>query len=126
MRRPKALPALSQAFPGRPSMPILDQYLQQFFGGRHNDGQRLVAIDDAHAVHEAGYEVKYSRYSVTYCDTEGYLSLGAELDEDGVLIVHSLTCGDRATIERINTALAFLKSNTFTHAHGGREIAPGV
>jgi hypothetical protein len=115
IRRPKALRALSQAFPGRPRMLTLDQYLQQFFGGRHADGQRLVAINDAHAVHEAGYEVKYSRYSVTYCGTEGNLSLGAEFDEDGVLVVHSLTCRDRATIERINTALAFLKVK-YVHA----------
>ncbi len=46
-------------------------------------------------MHESGYDVSYSRYSVTYRDANGELVLGAEFDDDGVLVVHSTRWPDR-------------------------------
>lgn len=66
-------------------------------------------------VHESGYDVSYSRYSVTYRDANGELVLGAEFDDDGVLVVHSARCPDRLGVERIGDALRFLGVN---HEHG--------
>ena len=86
----------------------LEDYLREHFGGRNEEGTRLVAIDEAHAVHEAGYEVRFSRYSVTYCDMVWAVTLGAEFDDEGVLVVHSGQCPDREAVERISTALDFL------------------
>jgi hypothetical protein len=86
----------------------LEDDLRKHFGGRNEEGTRLVAIDDAHAIHEAGYEVRFSRYSVTYCDMVWAVTLGAEFDDDGVLEVHSGKCSDREAVERISTALDFL------------------
>ena len=86
----------------------LEDYLREHFGGRNEDGTRMVAIDDSHAVHEAGYEVRFSRYSVTYCDMVWAVTLGAEFDDDGVLEVQSAKCSDREAVERISVALDFL------------------
>jgi hypothetical protein len=86
----------------------LEDHLREHFGGLNEDGTRLVAIDESHAVHEAGYEVRFSRYSVTYCDTVWAVTLGAEFDDEGVLVVHSGQCPDREAVERISRALDFL------------------
>jgi len=86
----------------------LHHYLREHFGGAHAEGRRRVAISEAHAVHEAGFEVTYSRYAVNYRDVARALSVGAEFDEDGVLVVHSGEIAERAVVERIDEALRFL------------------
>lgn len=86
----------------------LDHYLAQHFGGAHAGGKRMAAISESHAVHEAGYEVTYSRYSVNYRDAGKAVSVGAEFDEDGVLVVHSRAVPERPVVERIDEALRFL------------------
>lgn len=89
-------------------MQTLDQYLQELFGGSRPGSSRLVAAGERHAVHESGYDVSYSRYSVTYRDAGGELLVGAEFDEEGVLVVHSAGIADRRAIARIAEALRFL------------------
>jgi hypothetical protein len=86
----------------------LHHYLLEHFGGLHAGGERMVAISEAHAVHEAGYEVAYSRYAVNYRDMQRTVSFGAEFDDEGTLIVHSAETADRIAVERIDQALRFL------------------
>ena len=89
-------------------MQRLEAYLQELFGGPRPGGQRLAAVGEAHAVHESGYDVSYSRYAVTYRDTRGEVVLGSEFDEDGLLVVHASRCPDATAIERIGVALRYL------------------
>lgn len=58
-----------------------------------------------HITHASGYEVAYSRYSVTYRDGGRSLDLGAEFDEDGVLRVQAAKGLDAEVAERIAAAL---------------------
>jgi hypothetical protein len=88
-------------------MQTLDDYLQRFFGDRRK-GEGRVAVGDAHAVFEAGFDVRYSRYSVTYRDALGEVVVPAEFDDEGVLLVQASRCRDPRAIERIGDALAFL------------------
>lgn len=91
----------------RESMQSLEQYLRQFFGdGRRGD--RRVAASDAHAVYEAGFDVSYSRYGVTYRDARGAVVVAAEFDDEGELLVHYSRCPDALAAERIDDALDFL------------------
>lgn len=84
----------------------LEHYLRQYFGGGPGDGR--VAAGGAHAVFEAGFDVRYSRYAVTYRDARGEVVVPAEFDEDGLFLVQASRCPDTAAVERIGTALAFL------------------
>lgn len=88
-------------------MQTLEHYLRQFFGDRRT-GSRRAAVSDAHAVYEAGFDVCYSRYAVTYRDARGEVVLGAEFDDDGLLVVHARRCADGTALERIGAALKFL------------------
>jgi hypothetical protein len=87
-------------------MQTLEHYLRQFFGAARGHGP--VAVGDAHAVFEAGFDVRYSRYSVTYRDALGEVVVPAEFDDEGVLLVQASRCRDPRAIERIGDALAFL------------------
>ena len=89
-------------------MKKLDQYLQELFGGARAGGDRMVFVSDVHVVHEAGFDVCYSRYAVTYRDSRQELVLAAEFDEEGELAVHSSGHCDTTTAERISAALDFL------------------
>lgn len=88
-------------------MQSLEQYLRQFFGDARQ-GSRRVAVSDAHAVYEAGFDVCYSRYSVTYRDAHGEVVLAAEFDDEGALQVHASRCPDALVVERVEAALTFL------------------
>ncbi len=88
-------------------MQTLERYLRQFFGDSRT-GSRRVAASDAHAVYEAGFDVCYSRYAVTYRDSRGEVVLAAELDENGDLVVQASRCADALVVERVEAALAFL------------------
>lgn len=91
----------------RESMQSLEQYLRQFFGDARR-GDRRVAASDAHAVYEAGFDVSYSRYAVTYRDARGTVVVAAEFDDEGELLVHYSRCPDALAAERIDGALDFL------------------
>ena len=95
-------------------MKKLDDYLRELFGGAHEGASRIVFVSDVHVVHEAGFDVCYSRYSLTYRDARGEIVLAAEFDEEGELAVHSSGHCDAATAERISVALDFLGVK---HAH---------
>ena len=85
----------------------LEAYLSRCFGASRAAGERMVALSDAHALHESGYDVAYSRYALVYRDRRREVVLGAEMDEDGLLVLHSAGVeGD--VLERIGTALRFL------------------
>ena len=88
-------------------MQDLDSALRKHFGDARR-GNRLAALGEAHALHEAGYEVFYSRYSVTYRDRVGSFDLAAEFDEDGVLHVRPVPSLDEDRRARILDALRFL------------------
>lgn len=88
-------------------MQSLEHYLRQFFGDSRTGSLRFAA-SDAHAVYEAGFDVCYSRYAVTYRDLRGAVVLAAELDDDGDLVVQTSRCADRLVVERVESALAFL------------------
>ena len=88
-------------------MQTLQHYLRQFFGDSRT-GSRRVAASDAHAVYEAGFDVCYSRYAVTYRDPRGEVVLAAELDDNGDLVMQTSRCADRLVVERVEAALAFL------------------
>jgi hypothetical protein len=88
-------------------MRTLQHYLQELFPGGKPGSERMAAVTDSHAVHESGYDVCYSRYSLTYRDRGRELSLGAEFDDEGVLAVHSADC-PRDVAVRIAAALEFL------------------
>lgn len=66
------------------------------------------AVTSVRAVHEGGDEVTYSRYSVSFRGGGGQLTLGAELDDDGVLLIHAPPGIDAAILERIDDALRSL------------------
>lgn len=95
-------------------MQPLDHYLRECFPEGRTGMQGWAAVNESHAVHVSGYDVSYSRYSVTYRDARGELVLAAELDDNGVLIVYSLHCANRAAVVRIGEALRFLD---VPHAH---------
>ena len=88
-------------------MQSLEHYLRQFFGDRRQ-GNRRVAVSDAHAVYETGFDVCYSRYAITYRDARGEVVLAAEFDDEGVLLVQATRCPDALVAERVEAALAFL------------------
>lgn len=88
-------------------MQTLEHYLRQFFGDARK-GSRRVAVSDAHAVYEAGFDVCYSRYAVTYRDARGTVVVAAEFDDEGELLVHYSRCPDALAAERIDGALDFL------------------
>lgn len=67
----------------------------------------MVAPAKGHALHESGYEVFYSRYSVSYRDGTRALDLPAEFDDDGDLLVHGGPL-DLAVRTRLARGLAFL------------------
>ena len=87
-------------------MQTLDHYLRQFFGAGQGGGP--IAVGDAHAVFAEGFDVHYSRYSVTYRDSRGEVVLPAEFDDEGVLLVQTSRCRNPQAVERIGSALAFL------------------
>jgi hypothetical protein len=95
-------------------MKKLDHYLQELFGGTRASASPMVFVSDVHVVHEAGFDVCYSRYSVTYRDARGEIVLAAEFDEEGELAIHSAGHCDATTAERISAALDFLGVK---HAH---------
>ena len=86
----------------------LEAYLSRCFGSARVAGRRMVALGEAHAVHESGYDVAYSRYALVYRDRQREVCLGAEMDEDGVLVLHTAGAPGEV-LERVATALAFLK-----------------
>lgn len=88
-------------------MQSLEHYLLQLFGDSRQ-GSRLAAVGDAHAVYEAGFDVCYSRYAVTYRDARGEVVLAAEFDDEGALLVHASRCPDSLVVQRVEAALAFL------------------
>ena len=69
---------------------------------------RITALSETHAVHEAGYEVSYTGYSVTYRDSSGEKVVAAEVDEEGRLLVHSRGSLDAKTQGRVERLLKFL------------------
>lgn len=88
-------------------MESLEQALARCFGPAPGGGARFAAASEVHAVHESGFDVHYTRYSVTYRDASGELVLGAEFDDEGTLVVHAHGAGDPARA-RIAAALSFL------------------
>ena len=90
-------------------MPELDQLLRRAFGASRPGARRLRALGPAHAVHEAGYDVAYSRYSVAYREAGRAVTLAAELDEDGVLAIRAAGAPKRIRA-RIARALDFLEA----------------
>ena len=87
-------------------MSDLDSILRQHFGAARG-GDRIVALAKAHALHESGYEVFYSRYSVSYRDATRAVDLPAEFDDEGDLVVHAAAL-EAPVRERLARALAFL------------------
>ncbi|HYC38710.1 MAG TPA: hypothetical protein VEC19_19940 [Usitatibacter sp.] len=88
-------------------MESLDHYLRKYFA-KPGAGDRRVAVGDAHAVFEEGYDVSYSRWSVTYRDRAREWVVPAELDEEGDLHLEAPAWLDARAKERIATGLAFL------------------
>jgi len=85
----------------------LEQYLRHFFGGVNPNGTRFHAINNAHVVHESGYEVTFGRNSVTYRDGSGVTRIEAELTDVG-LLVYSSKCAEQVVVERVKSALTHL------------------
>ena len=89
-------------------MPDLEDTLYRHFGTPDARGNRMVALGASHVLHEAGFEVSYSRYSVTYHDAVDTVDMAAEIDEDGVLHIRSDGVDER-TLRRVHRALAFMQ-----------------
>lgn len=87
-------------------MQDLESVLSRHFG-RARDGDRMAALGPAHVLHESGYEVVYSRYSVSYRDAREAMDLSAEFDEDGVLVVRAGAAAAQVR-DRVSRALRFL------------------
>lgn len=85
----------------------LAQYLRHFFGGANPNGTRFQTINNAHVVHESGYEVTFGRTSVTYRDSSTLVNLDAEHTPD-LLVVYSSECDNASAVQRIKAALTHL------------------
>jgi len=85
----------------------LQDYLKHFFGGADKDGKRFAAVNYAHVIHESGYEVKFSRHSVSYNDGNQIVNLEAEFDADGLRIFRSQNA-DTEVLAKIQAALSHL------------------
>ena len=88
-------------------MQDLETLLQEHFGPRRGTG-RMVALGEAHALHDAGYEVVLSRYAVGYRDAARALDFPAEFDDDGELVIHPAVELDATLRARLAQALEFL------------------
>ena len=88
-------------------MTELEEILRESFGEPRKGGRRMAAVGELHAVSESGFDVRYTRYSVTYRDAGGERVLAAELDEEGALVVHDHGV-PRRVAARIARALRFL------------------
>ena len=88
-------------------MTELEEILRECFGEPRKGGRRMAAVGELHAASESGFDVRYTRYSVTYRDARGEVTIGAELDEEGALVLHEH--GEpRRVVARIGRALRFL------------------
>jgi hypothetical protein len=67
------------------------------------------ALSETHAVDPAGYEVMYSRYSVTYRDGAREVVLAAEFDDEGRLVVHRAEHREPELTARLDRLLRFLQ-----------------
>jgi hypothetical protein len=67
-----------------------------------------VARGETRAVHSAGYEIFYSRYSASYLANDARLTLAAEMDEDGALLLHAPEGLEQVLLDRIEEGLRFL------------------
>lgn len=89
-------------------MQDLDATIRRCFGAPDPSGSRFAAASDTHAVNEAGFDVSYSRYGVTYRDAAGTRDLAAEIDDEGVLRIRGRASLVPLAATRIEAALRHL------------------
>lgn len=89
-------------------MPDLESTIRRAFPAPQPGGTRFAAASDMHAVNEAGFDVAFSRYSVSYRDREGSRDLAAEIDDEGVLRIRGKDTLVPQAAARVESALRYL------------------